>query len=252
MYAQEEDEETYEFVQLDDKTAANDHWNDTDDIPDGQDPVGLVQKRHSHSKSLADSLVQLDSKVRYDAIPHENDTEDITQDKDEENLYNRHHSKLWNEVVNRKAQELEDTMKAEETLKVEKKKAAERAKLQKAEQAHKRALEQKKREQAAREQKDHEAHRTVDFSELYGSMVGDTANVQLEYVDHWKDKRHSKYWADRVKDESIRTNKLLAEGQREINAEESTHNPHHFKTNDLESEYDGMLLQTGEGFVDHW
>lgn len=41
-YAQEEEEDTFEYVQVDDKVAADDHWNDTDDIPTGQDPVGLA------------------------------------------------------------------------------------------------------------------------------------------------------------------------------------------------------------------
>lgn len=185
-YAQEEEEDSFEYVQLDDKINANDHLNDTDDIPDGQDPIGLVQTdRHIHSKSLADSFVQIDDQVRYDAIPHENDTEDIVANSDEMQLYNRHHSKLWNEVVNRKAQELEDEMKSQEMLVVSKKKAAEQAKVNAAEQAHKRAEEQKKREQAAREQKDHEAHRTVDFAEIYGNLVPDANNVQLDFVDHW-------------------------------------------------------------------
>lgn len=65
--------------------------------------------------------------------------------------YNRHHSKLWNEVVNRKAQELDDEMKVQENLVVSKKKAKEQAKARAAEQAHKRAEEQKRREQAAKE-----------------------------------------------------------------------------------------------------
>lgn len=83
-------------------------------------------------------------------------------------------------------------------------------------------------------------------------MVPDAKNVQLEYQDNWQDKRHSKYWADRIKEDSFRLNSELAQGMRQIKEEESSHNPHHFKTTDLESEYDGMLLQTDEAYVDHW
>lgn len=136
----------------------------------------------------------------------------------------------------------------------QKKKDKENAKVRAAEEAHKRAEEQKRREQAAREQKEHEAHRTVDFAELYGNMVPDVKAVQtdasLEFTDHWADKRHSKYWRDRVTDESHLINDELRYGLAEQHERESEHNPHHFKTTDLESEYDGMLLQTG--FVDHW
>jgi hypothetical protein len=182
-YAQEEEDDSFEYVQLDDKVTntANDHANDTDDIPAGQDPVGLSQADHHHSVSLAESmLTQLDSGERGIQIPHENDTEDIIPNADEITQYNRHHSKLWNEVVNRKAQELEDEMQAQESLVKTKKKEKEQAKLRAAEEAHKRAEEQKRREQAAKEQKDHELRRTVDFSELYGSMVPDVKAVQTD------------------------------------------------------------------------
>lgn len=50
-YAQEEEDETFEFVQLNDKIANKDHENDTDDIPEGQDPVGLAQRDHHYSAS---------------------------------------------------------------------------------------------------------------------------------------------------------------------------------------------------------
>jgi hypothetical protein len=115
-YAQEEEEDSFEFVQLNDKVAANDHENDTDDIPEGQDPVGLAQRDHHDSLSQAASLQNTDELVQVREkgffIPHENDTEDIIPNADEMSQYNRHHSKLWNEVVNRKAQELEDSMQA--------------------------------------------------------------------------------------------------------------------------------------------
>lgn len=47
------------LVQLNSKTNLNDHLNDTDDIPDGMDPV----------------LLQLKSKLK----DHQNDTEDIPE-----------------------------------------------------------------------------------------------------------------------------------------------------------------------------
>jgi hypothetical protein len=222
--------------------AINDHENDSDDIPEGQDPIML---QRGHSESQAAELVQLSD----NSIPHENDTEDIVAQTDELAQYNRHHSKLWNETVNRKAQELDDEMKAEESAVLAKKKSKEDAKLKAAEEAHNRAAEQKKREQAAQEQKQHEARRTVDFAELYGSLAG-SENVQLEYADHWADKRHSQYWADRVKDETYRTNAELQAGAEEEHLRSSPHSSHHFKTANLADEYDGMLLQTD--YADHW
>lgn len=125
-----------------------------------------------------DELVQV--RERGFTIPHENDTEDIIPNADELELYNRHHSKLWNEVVNRKAQELEDTMNAQENMVKQKKKDQENSKLRAVEEAHKRAEEQKRREQAAKEQRMHESRRTVDFAELYGNMVPDVKAVQTD------------------------------------------------------------------------
>ena len=42
----------------------------------------------------------------------------------------------------------------------------------------------------------------------------------------------------------MRTNTEFREALSEDKAEENTHNVHHFKTTDLEDEYNGMLLQT--------
>lgn len=67
-----------------------------------------------------------------------------------------------------------------------------------------------------------------------------------KYTDHWVDKRHSQYWNDRIRDQSIRTNQELMEAySREAN-KASPHNPSHFKTTDMEEEYNGMLLQQGD------
>lgn len=175
MYAQEEDDESYEFVQM------ADHDNDSDDIPLGMDPINLEEKKPEpepvHDEA-EEELVQL--------IPHENDTDDVMEmPANEMDGYNSHHSKLWNDAVNRKAQELDDEIKLQESMKLAQKKAVQEKKLKAAEEQRKRVLEQKRREQEAKEKKLHQQQRTLDLAELYSNMVPvDKLNVQTGYRHH--------------------------------------------------------------------
>jgi len=175
MYAQEEDDESYEFVQTADHDA-----NDTDDIPLGMDPIDLEDKPKLVQKPTQDEeeFVQL--------IPHENDTEDLLDfNSGDEAGYNHAHSKLWNEAVSRKAQELDDEIKLQESMKLAQKKAEQEKKLKAAEEQRNRVLAQKRREKAALEGKRHEQQRTLDLAELYSNMVPvDKLNLQTGYRHH--------------------------------------------------------------------
>jgi uncharacterized protein YeaO (DUF488 family) len=104
-------------------------------------------------------------------MPHENDTEDIAGDVSPEN-YNHKHSKSWNELVEKKAQEMED----EEKIQINMKKKAKQAK----EEAIAKAARDKAREHQTKlmqlERREHNKkfkNPSVDFSELYGSMAPD-------------------------------------------------------------------------------
>lgn len=102
-----------------------DHENDTEDIPEGQDPV-LAQRGNAQQKiresgawdnyfkeSKSHNLVQENDEESWDQvqsqliqIPHEDDTEDIVSDLNPV-AYDKMHSKQWNAMVERKAEELE-------------------------------------------------------------------------------------------------------------------------------------------------
>ena len=116
-------------------------------------------------------------------MPHENDTEDIAGDVSPEN-YDHKHSKSWNELVEKKAQEMED----EEKIQINMKKKAKQAK----EEAVAKAARDKAREHQTKlmqlERREHNKkfkNPSVDFSELYGSMAPDL--VQLSALDHDND-----------------------------------------------------------------
>jgi len=81
--------------------------------------------------------------LNYAHIPHAEDTEDIVED-DISKSYDHHHSKEWNELVDRRAEELDNEMKIEENMKVAKKKAAEDAKRKAIEEKAKQEAEKKK------------------------------------------------------------------------------------------------------------
>lgn len=96
--------------------------------------------------------------------------------------------------------------------------------------------------------------RTVNFEDEYNGMLLQTGLTEgSEFVDHGNPvKLHSKYWNDRVLDASRRLNSDWRQTFAEAEASESVHNPDHFRTVNFEDEYNGMLLQTGESYTDHW
>lgn len=95
----------------------------------------------------------------------------------------------------------------------------------------------------ARENALHDSKRTVDFSELYSTMVPVAENVQTaaELNDY---EHHSQYWNDRVNEATTNYAQSFAEDSDRIDAESNPHNVHYYRDqNDFEQEYDGMLLQ---------
>jgi hypothetical protein len=102
MYEQEDDDKSYELVQFD-------HENDTEDMPEGQNPYGFdfIQQR-SNGKSIGE-LVQTQAQLSYDPSDvvlmrynvdrHINDTDDIVVELNEEKNYDNKHSKKWNQQV---------------------------------------------------------------------------------------------------------------------------------------------------------
>ena len=140
-------------------------------------------------------------------IPHENDTDDVVElPKNEEIGYNTHHSKLWNDVVNKKAQELDEEIKLEDSMKLAKKQAEQQKVLQLAEDTRKRALDQKRREQAAKDTVLHNQQKTLDLAELYSNFVPvDKINVQTGYH------AHSALWEQMVDDKTTEMENELNE-----------------------------------------
>ena len=146
-----------------------------------------------------EAMVQLD----YAHIPHADDTEDIVED-DITKSYDHHHSKEWNELVDRRAEELDNEMKIEENMKVAKKKAAEEAKRKAIEQKAKQEAEKKQQAQALAEKKAHKQKQTVDFSDIYeGVKPEDLMDVQLGYQNH------SKFWNQQVAEQTVALEKTI-------------------------------------------
>lgn len=183
------------------------HENDTEDIPEGEDPLDLAKHHKGQPFKTIGELLQERAQIRmdstmeeiediqkqqasednlvqtdYERIPHENDTDDVTTDN-VDYQYNHKHSKGWNEEVNKKAMEIENEIKIEENMKLAQKKAAEDAKI-KAEQERVRKAEEKRKklEQEQKERalaKDQINKRTVDLGELYHG-IDDVEAVQLD------------------------------------------------------------------------
>lgn len=85
------------------------------------DEIQRIMEQQAKDDAKDDSMnVQLE----YVHIPHADDTEDVYEDGQGES-YDHHHSKEWNNMVQKKADELEEEMKTEEKEKIEAKKAAE-------------------------------------------------------------------------------------------------------------------------------
>lgn len=96
----------------------------------------------------------------------------------------------------------------------------------------------------------HSSHhfKTANLADEYDGML-----LQTDYADHWQDKRHSAYWKDRVNTEAKRLNGEWQETFAQANAATSPHNVHSYgATVDFGDEYNGMLVQTGAEYADHW
>lgn len=103
-----------------------DHENDTDDIPDGMDPVYVdaQQLEQRRMEMMRDKDDEENEQSLLMITPHENDTDDISLEQTPDG-YDSHHSKLWNQMVNRKAVEIEQQMLIEENTKKAQEKARE-------------------------------------------------------------------------------------------------------------------------------
>jgi vacuolar-type H+-ATPase catalytic subunit A/Vma1 len=131
----------------------------------------------------------------YMHIPHADDTEDIVDDS--EKAYDHHHSKEWNNLVEKKAQELEDDMKAEEAQKVADKQAAEAAKRKAIEEKAKAEAEKRKQAQQLAQQKTQKVKvQTVDFNDIYTGITPDEITLQTDSQVAYE--RHSKFWNNMV------------------------------------------------------
>ena len=165
------------------------HDNDTDDIPDGLDPILMTLKSH---KNNGRSLVQL---------PHEDDTDDIALEVSPV-AYDSHHSKMWNNAVDKKAQEIESEIQIEENLKIAKKKAAEEAQRKATEERARIAEERRRKEEEKKKEAEENSKKgitalpqqpAVDLGELYSNLVPDEdTHVQTGY------EHHTSYWDDKV------------------------------------------------------
>jgi len=62
--------------------------------------------------------------LQYTFNPHEEDTDDIAESENP-SMYDHHHSKMWNDTVNKKALELEQSIQIEENMEKSKVKAKE-------------------------------------------------------------------------------------------------------------------------------
>ena len=131
--------------------------------------------QHSFSEGLEDAQ---DVFLSFDS--HATDTDDIADDQSPD-MYDHHHSKMWNEMVSKKALELEQTMKIEDNI--------EESKVKAKEEADRRAAivkfneEQEKKKQLAQQNVKNQSHgsleeqrkvnpyKTIDLSEVYSAMV---------------------------------------------------------------------------------
>jgi len=101
-------------------------------------------------------------------MPHENDTEDIADTVTPDN-YNHKHSKEWNNLVEKKAREMEAEEAIQKNMKLKAKQAKEEA-------AQKAARERAREHQSKLMQLEREEHNkrfknpSVDFAEMYSGM----------------------------------------------------------------------------------
>lgn len=110
-----------DLVQLEDYGVVHHSFveKDDDDTNVQLEDYGVVS--HSLAEGLEDTQ---DVFLAYDS--HANDTDDIAEDLSPD-MYDHHHSKMWNEMVSKKALELEQTIKIEDNIEESKIKAKEEA-----------------------------------------------------------------------------------------------------------------------------
>ena len=194
----------------------------------------------------------------YTHIPHADDTEDVYDDGQDQS-YDHHHSKEWNNMVQKKADELENMMNDEEKEKIAAKKAAEEEKRHAIEQKAAQESEKRKKAQELAQHKTIKAKvQTVDFNDIYTGVTPDEITLQLGY------EHHSKFWNNQIEEQTASLEKTI---QDEDVAENKTNQVYgttdgltqekfmsaadrdaeeqksHHKTVNLEEVYDGMAVQ---------
>ena len=92
-------------------------------------------------------------------------------------MYDPHHSKMWNDVVNKKALEMEQSMAIEDNMEKSKVKAKEEAERKASiikfneEQEKKRFADKKDGATGLVQKEIQHKYKTIDLEEVYGSMV---------------------------------------------------------------------------------
>lgn len=92
-------------------------------------------------------------------------------------MYDSHHSKMWNDVVNKKALELEQSMNIEENMEKSKVKAKEEAERKASiikfneEQEKKRFADKKDGKNSLVQKAKQNKYRTIDLDEVYGPII---------------------------------------------------------------------------------
>jgi len=104
-------------------------------------------------------------------MPHERDTEDIADDVTPDN-YNHKHSKEWNNLVEKKAREMEAEEAIQKNMKLKAKQAKQEA-VVKAARDRARDHQSKLMQLERNEHNKRFKNPSVDFGEMYGSMSPD-------------------------------------------------------------------------------
>jgi len=202
--------------------------------------------------------VQLD----YVHIPHADDTEDVYDDGQDQS-YDHHHSKEWNNMVQKKADELENEMKIEENEKIASKKSAEDSKRKAIEEKARMEADKRKKAQELAQHKNVKAKvQTVDFNDIYSGITPDEITLQTDSTVKYE--HHSKFWNQNIEDQTADLEKTIAaedesekktgqmygttdglteEKFKSAEEREAEEQKTHHKTVNLEEVYDGMTVQ---------
>jgi len=144
----------------------------------GEDLVQLSSQNMNYGSQLQKAIEDTTDVMLFYSS-HENDTDDIAEEVSPD-MYDHHHSKIWNEAVNTKALELEQTMKIEDNIEESKVKAKDEAERRAVivkfneEQEKKKFLAQKNLHtegQSLAEQRIRNPYKTIDLNEVYSAMV---------------------------------------------------------------------------------